>query len=298
MRELPGSPETALRVDARPRRDQNHRRRIDASSAVCRHPLDPGEETAATLDDSGYAATLAAEAGRLLLSVQAGASTAELGTSALKDRGDRVSQEFLAGRLSRDFPEDSVLSEEALDDTSRLDADRVWIIDPLDGTREFSEGRSDWAVHVALWEGGRLVAGAVALPGIDEVLATSDPLRAFPPPSTIRLAVSRSRPPELVSHLARVLDAELVPMGSAGFKVGAVVRGDADAYVHAGGQYEWDSAAPVAVAAHATLFTSRIDGTALAYNNSDPYLPDLVVCNPHIAARVLEAISGYEKRTP
>lgn len=250
------------------------------------------------MDDAEYAATLALHAGQLLRAVQSQAAPHEFGTRLLKDRGDRASQDFLAGRLSTDFPDDSVLSEEALDDVSRLDAARVWIIDPLDGTREFSEGRSDWAVHVALWQGGRLVAGAVALPGIDRVLTTSDPPRDFAEPTSIRLAVSRSRPPELVDHVARALDAELIPMGSAGFKVGAVVRGKADVYVHAGGQYEWDSAAPAVVAAHATLFTSRIDGSALVYNNRDPYLPDLVVCNPHIADRVLQAIGGYENRTP
>jgi 3'(2'), 5'-bisphosphate nucleotidase len=247
------------------------------------------------VDDSEYAASLARDAGRLLVRLRA-SSAEQVGTDDLKDRADRASQAFLADRLSTDFPHDSVLSEEAADDSARLGADRVWIVDPLDGTREFAEGRIDWAVHVALWSGHRLIAGAVALPALDEVMSTGDAPRAFEPPARLRLAVSRSRASDLVTRVAGELDAELVPMGSAGYKVAAVVRGEVDAYLHSGGQFEWDSAAPVAVAAHATLFTSRLDGSALTYNNRDPYLPDLVVCNPHIAERVLEAVHGCEMR--
>ncbi|KQV06998.1 3'(2'),5'-bisphosphate nucleotidase CysQ [Leifsonia sp. Root112D2] len=240
-----------------------------------------------------YAADLALGAGRLLRTLQRSAGVAQLGTEALRKRGDRASQEYLMGRLESERSSDSVLSEEAPDSSSRLSAHRVWIIDPLDGTREFAEGRDDWAVHVALWEDGELVAGAVALPGIDEILTSADVPRIVSRPPRIRLAVSRSRPPALVGYLAEVLDAELVPLGSAGYKTAAVVRGEADAYVHAGGQYEWDSAAPVAVARQANLFTSRIDGSRPVYNQPDVYLPDLVVCDPTISELVLGTLSAY-----
>jgi len=169
----------------------------------------------------------------------------------------------------------------------------VWIVDPLDGTREYSEGRSDWAVHVALWQDGDLVAGAVALPALDVVL-TSDPpatVPGRPDGAPLRMAVSRSRPPALATQVAEALGAELVPMGSAGFKVSAVIRGEADLYVHGGGQYEWDSAAPVAVARAAGLHTSRLDGSPLLYNRTDPYLPDLLVCRPELAAQALGVLS-------
>lgn len=219
----------------------------------------------------------------------------ELGTIALKERGDRVSQRYLSDRLRRERPDDAVLSEEATDSVARLSARRVWIIDPLDGTREFSEGRHDWAVHVALWEDGELAAGAVALPGISTVLSSADPVTEPVRPGRIRLAVSRSRPPAIVEYLASVLDLELVPMGSAGFKTAAVVRGDVDAYVHAGGQYEWDSAAPVIVARNGGLHASRIDGSPLVYNQKDPYLPDLLVCVPANSGLLLTAIGNYLK---
>ena len=195
--------------------------------------------------------------------------------------------------LAEHRPGDAVLSEEGKDDKVRLTRDRVWIVDPLDGTREFSEPpRDDWAVHVALWQGedgsGDLVAGAVAQPGLDQTFTTDPP--PVVPPSTAarpRIAVSRSRPPAFVDGLVEALDAELVPMGSAGAKVISVVRDVTDAYVHAGGQYEWDSAAPVAVARAAGLFTSRVDGSPLRYNQDDVYLPDLVVCRPELADRIL-----------
>jgi len=221
---------------------------------------------------------------------------AGLAPAQLKDLGDGESQRLLAQALAVSRPGDAVLSEEAPDDPARLGADRVWIIDPLDGTREFSEGRDDWAVHVALWQRsggrGRLVVGAVALPGLGEVLV-SDPPPAAPVRcrgGRLRMAVSRSRPPRIAQDVASGLDAELVAMGSAGFKVAAVVRGEVDMYVHGGGQYEWDSAAPVAVAAAAGLHCSRLDGSPLVYNRADPLLPDLVVCRPELADKVLAAI--------
>jgi 3'(2'), 5'-bisphosphate nucleotidase len=211
----------------------------------------------------------------------------------LKDAGDRAAHELLMELLAEHRPGDAVLSEEGKDDKVRLTRDRVWIVDPLDGTREFSEPpRDDWAVHVALWQGqdgsGDLVAGAVAQPGLGQTFTTAPP--PVVPPGTAawpRIAVSRSRPPAFVDGLVRALDAELVPMGSAGAKVISVVRDVTDAYVHAGGQYEWDSAAPVAVARAAGLFTSRVDGSPLRYNQDDVYLPDLVVCRPELSEQIL-----------
>lgn len=230
---------------------------------------------------------LAQAAGARLLEVRAGSEQGE----ALKASGDAAAQEVLARLLHEHRPGDCVLSEEAVDDPARAAARRVWIIDPLDGTREFSERpRVDWAVHVALWEDGALVAGAVALPAEGVVLDTQTPPAIVPPASPLRLAVSRSRPPAFVEELAAGLGAELVPMGSAGVKAMSVLRGQTDAYVHAGGQFEWDSAAPVAVAAAAGLHVSRIDGSSLVYNQPDPYLPDLLVCHPQAAATVLESI--------
>lgn len=247
------------------------------------------------MDDATLAADLAAEAGRLLLDVQQNSTAEERGTKQLKDRGDAASQQYLAEALTERAPDDAVLSEEASDDLARLDAERVWIIDPLDGTREFSECREDWAVHVALWSKGDLAAGAVALPGLDVVLTSADTAPAWERPERVRLAVSRTRATELVQALADELDAELVPMGSAGYKVSAVIRGEVDAYVHTGGQYEWDSAAPVAVARAAGLYTSRVDGSPLTYNHENPYLPDLVVCNPLIADDLMRRLSTLLK---
>jgi 3'(2'), 5'-bisphosphate nucleotidase len=245
-------------------------------------------------DDHAFAAWAAEAAGRLLLEVR----RQGLEGRALKDAGDLAAHEFLMQALAEHRPGDAVLSEEGKDDKVRLTADRVWIIDPLDGTREFSEvPRDDWAVHVALWErqgdGGDLVAGAVAQPGLDTTFSTAAPLTVPPRTSSRpRIAVSRTRPPAFVEELAREIDAELVPMGSAGAKVISVARDVTDAYVHAGGQYEWDSAAPVAVARAAGLHTSRADGAALAYNQDDVLLPDLLVCRPELA----EPISEFVRR--
>jgi 3'(2'), 5'-bisphosphate nucleotidase len=209
----------------------------------------------------------------------------------LSDAGDRAAQQFLAHALATARPDDAVLSEEAVDDPRRLTASRVWIVDPLDGTREFSEGRADWAVHVGFWFEGELAAGAVALPSLGTTLSTAEPpprpVSAGNPP---RIAVSRTRPPALAERVAKRLGAELVPMGSAGYKVAAVLRGEVDAYLHAGGQYEWDSAAPVAVARAAGVHASRLDGSALRYNQPKPYLPDLVVCRPELADALLTVI--------
>jgi 3'(2'), 5'-bisphosphate nucleotidase len=242
-------------------------------------------------DDDRLAADLAEEAGRRLLTLRvAGGAPDEL-----RQAGDRSSHEFLAAELAARRPGDAVLSEEGADDPARLSASRVWIVDPLDGTREFGEpGRTDWAVHVALWERGQLTAGAVALPAQDKVLSTANPLPPLDPPSAgaPRLVVSRTRPPEFVTRLAEKIGAELVPMGSAGAKAAAVICGDVDAYVHSGGQYEWDSAAPVAVAVAAGLHASRIDGSGLLYNQAPPSLPDILICRASLAGPLLEAISS------
>jgi 3'(2'), 5'-bisphosphate nucleotidase len=236
--------------------------------------------------DDDVAARLATEAGELLLAVRdelADASAAER-----KDAGDKRSHDFLMEALGRQRPRDAVLSEEGVDNPIRLSSERVWIVDPLDGTREFSElGRDDWAVHVALWQAGELVAGAVALPAQGVTLATPDVAPPPPAPAVPRIVVSRTRPPAVALAVRDALNGVLVEMGSAGAKVASVVQGLADVYVHAGGQYEWDSAAPVAVARAAGLHTSRIDGSPLVYNQADVLLPDLVVCRPELADAVL-----------
>ncbi|SOE00384.1 3'(2'),5'-bisphosphate nucleotidase CysQ [Blastococcus haudaquaticus] len=241
-------------------------------------------------NDHELARDFAESAGALLVQVR-GRTFAD--ASARKGAGDAESHRFLSERLGELCPDDAVLSEEGADDAARLDADRVWIVDPLDGTREFSEPyRTDWAVHVALWERGELAAGAVAIPAEGLTLHTGEaPALPAAVDAPVRLAVSRSRPPALVQDLAAQLGGELVPMGSAGVKAMAVVRGQADAYVHGGGQYEWDSAAPVAVARAAGLHTSRLDGTPLRYNQPDPWLPDLLICRPELADRLLAAIA-------
>ena len=264
-----------------------------------------------TTPDDVLARDLADRAGQLLLNLRARGGDPD----ALRKSGDRQSHEFLTAELAAHRPSDAVLSEEGIDDKSRLTADRVWIVDPLDGTREFGDdGRTDWAVHVALWERGKtgneasggLTAGAVALPAQGQVLSTADPL-VMPDISDmsagggraevgdggagpLRIVVSRSRAPLFVRKVAEIAGAELVPYGSAGAKVATVSRGETDAYVHGDGFYEWDTAAPVAVARAAGFHTSRIDGASLAYNRADPLMPDILVCRPAIAGLLLEAI--------
>ena len=237
--------------------------------------------------DHQVAAELATRAGELLLALRATAFDESVGAE-----GDRRSNRFLLDELSRVRPGDAVLSEEAIDDLARLGAARVWIVDPLDGTREFGEaGRSDWAVHVALWSAGVLIAGAVALPALGQTLSTG-PTGTPPRPSarTAKIVVSRTRPPESAALVAAAIGAELVGMGSAGAKVAAVVRGEADAYVHAGGLWEWDAAAPVAVAVASGLHVSHVDGSELRFNQERPWTGDLLVCRPDVAEAALRAL--------
>jgi len=258
-------------------------------------------------DDHVLARDLAAEAGRRLVALRARGGEPDL----LRKAGDRLGHEFLTEALAAARPGDVVLSEEGADNPARLSAGRVWIVDPLDGTREFGvAGRTDWAVHVALWERGpdaargpdgipgpdgtpgRLTAGAVALPAQDRVLSTAAPA-AVPPPepgAPLRIVVSRTRAPRFVRDVADLTGAELVPMGSAGAKVAAVVLGQADAYLHGGGFYEWDTAAPVAVARAAGLWASRIDTAPLRYNQPDLLMPDILVCRPVLLDMLVQAI--------
>ena len=250
-------------------------------------------------DDGRLAAAIAASAGRALVELRTRFDGGD--PRALKDAGDRLGHALIVATLKAYRPDDAVLSEEGTDDLARIDADRVWIVDPLDGTREFSEPpRDDWAIHVALWERGAgdgssvgdLTVGAVALPANDLTLATYDvPVLAPARSGRPRFMVSRTRPPAEAEQVAQALGGELVPMGSAGAKAMAVLLGDGDAYVHSGGQYEWDSAAPVAVARAAGLFCSRIDGSPLVYNQRDTLLPDLVICRPELAESVLAALA-------
>jgi 3'(2'), 5'-bisphosphate nucleotidase len=236
------------------------------------------------VDDHMLAASLAAEAGSLLRKIRP-----EGGAS-----GDRQSNQLLLTRLAEERPDDAVLSEESVDDPIRLERHRVWIIDPLDGTREYGEpDRDDWAVHVALVVDGQPAAGAVALPALDLVFDTAKPpIVPAAKPGPPRLAVSRTRPPSCVALLTAKLATVLVPMGSAGAKAMAVARGEVDIYAHSGGQYEWDSCAPVAVAAAAGLHVSRLDGSPLRYNQPSPYLPDLLICRPELAGLVLDALAS------
>jgi 3'(2'), 5'-bisphosphate nucleotidase len=237
---------------------------------------------------------VAAEAGRLLVELRR--SVPESADQRwLRDQGDARSHSMIMGRLAQLRPDDAILSEEGKDDQRRLRYRRVWVIDPLDGTREFGEPpRDDWAVHIALCVGGEPVAGSVALPAQDRVYTTADPFPEAPAQSEpLRMVASRTRAPAIVTVLASELGADLIHMGSAGAKAMTVVAGEADIYLHAGGQYEWDSAAPVAVAMAAGLHCSRIDGSPLVYNQANPYMPDLLICKRSIADRVLALVEAY-----
>jgi 3'(2'), 5'-bisphosphate nucleotidase len=240
------------------------------------------------MTDLELAEAIARQAGELLLGLR---GCGLFAGKSLGQAGDRVANAFILEALREHRPGDAVLSEEEQDNPARLEARRVWVVDPLDGTREYGEGRADWAVHVGLSVEGQPALGAVALPGLGEVLgARPRPLPALGTP--LRMLVSRTRPAKEALAVAEALGATLVPMGSAGAKAMAVLRGEADVYVHTGGQYEWDNCAPAAVALAAGLHVSRVDGSKLVYNNADPYLPDLLICQTQLAPRVLDALRG------
>ena len=245
-------------------------------------------------DDHWLAAELATSAGELLLALRADLTDEGVSPAEMKDAGDKASHDHIMATLAERRPHDAVLSEEGKDDAARLGADRVWIVDPLDGTREFGEvPRTDWAVHIALVEDGVPTAGAVSLPGRRLTLSTAEPAvlpaaHGGPP----RVICSRTRPGPAAETVVAALGGELVTMGSAGAKAMAVLLGEADIYPHTGGQYEWDSCAPVAVARAAGLHASRLDGSPLLYNQADVYLPDLLVCRPELLDATLAALAA------
>lgn len=245
------------------------------------------------MTDAELAAHLAEAAGRLLLEVRA---SGLFSAKALGKAGDATANQFLVHALRAARPDDGLLSEEEKDNPERLAKSRVWIIDPVDGTREYGEARPDWAVHVGLAIDGRAAIGAVALPGMGLVLRSDRPQPLPAANAPLRMLVSRTRPAAEAVAVAEKLGAELLAMGSAGAKAMAVIRGEADIYVHSGGQYEWDSAAPVAVARAHGLFCSRLDGSPLRYNRPDVYLPDLIICRPELAAAVQQALSEVEAK--
>lgn len=254
--------------------------------------------TRADGSDHRLAARVAAEAGGALSAFRETLHERGSDSPEFRNEADRLSNRVIVESLSHRLEAgDALLSEEGPDDPLRLDMSRVWIVDPLDGTREFSElSRVDWAVHVGLSVNGVPQAGAVCLPALGEVWSTESPTVGGEPVEQLRIVVSRTRPPEVADWVAGRLGASLIAMGSAGAKTMAVLRGDADIYMHAGGQYEWDSCAPAAVALAAGLHASRLDGAPLRYNQSDPYLPDLLICRPELSDMALTAVSSYPGR--
>lgn len=249
-------------------------------------------QTTTGMTDAELAAHLAAVAGKLLLTVR---ESGVLSLKALGKAGDATANQFLVHALREQRPEDGLLSEEEKDNLDRLQFARTWIVDPVDGTREYGEARTDWAVHVGLALDGVASIGAVALPGAGIVLRTDQPRKVPPAPEKLRMVVSRTRPAREAVAVAEAIGAELVPMGSAGAKAMAVILGDADIYLHSGGQFEWDSCAPVAVALAHGLHCSRIDGSPLVYNQADTYMPDLLICRKEHAEMVLAQIRALDK---
>lgn len=243
------------------------------------------------MTDADLAAALAQTAGRLLITVR---ESALVTGKDLGKAGDATANQFLVHALRQQRGEDGLLSEEEKDNFARLDQSRVWIVDPVDGTREYGEARADWAVHVGLAVDGAPVLGAVALPDTGIVYRSDAPVPVPPAPATLRMVVSRTRPAAEAVHVAAQIGAELVPMGSAGAKAMSIIRGEADIYLHSGGQYEWDSCAPVAVALAHGLHCSRIDGSPLVYNQRDTYLPDLLICRKEHAAQVLAEVAAFQ----
>lgn len=246
--------------------------------------------------DHRLAARIASEAGEALSAFRESLHEPGSDTRRFMDEADRLSNGIIVDLLSHRIEAgDALLSEEGHDDPIRLRASRVWIVDPLDGTREFAEpARVDWAIHIGLAVNGVPQAGAVSLPALGEVWSTEIPPARENPAKQLRIVVSRTRPPEVADLFAERLGGILIAMGSAGAKAMAVLRGDADIYIHAGGQYEWDSCAPVAVALAAGLHASRLDGTPLRYNRPDPYLPDLLICRPELSEVALSVVSSYQ----
>lgn len=242
-----------------------------------------------SMSDADLAAHLAEVAGKLLIDVRA---SGVLSLKALGKAGDATANQFLCHAIAEQRPDDGLLSEESKDTEERLSKSRVWIIDPVDGTREYGEARADWAVHVALAIDGVASVGAVALPGLGIVLRTDTPTLIPSAPEKLRMVVSRTRPAKEATDVAERIGAELVPMGSAGAKAMSIIRGEADIYLHSGGQYEWDSCAPAAVALAHGLHASRIDGSPLVYNQRDVYMPDLLICRKEHAERVLAEVAG------
>lgn len=243
-----------------------------------------------TMTDGDLAAHLADVSGKILLQVRA---SGMFEGKSLGKAGDQTANQFLVHALRQQRSEDGLLSEEEKDNPERLDKDRVWIVDPVDGTREYGEERTDWAVHVGLAIDGAPVLGAVALPGLDVVLRSDQPSQIPPAPERLRMVVSRTRPAKEATGVAEAIGAELVPMGSAGAKAMAILRGEADIYLHSGGQYEWDSCAPAAVALGWGLHASRIDGSPLVYNRQDVYMPDLLICRKEHAEMVLREVQAF-----
>ncbi|MBS7671074.1 3'(2'),5'-bisphosphate nucleotidase CysQ [Croceicoccus sp. 1NDH52] len=240
-----------------------------------------------TMTDAELAAHLAEQAGKILLQVRA---SGMFEGKSLGKAGDETANQFLVHALRQQRPDDGLLSEESKDTEERLSKERVWIVDPVDGTREYGEERTDWAVHVGLAINGVPEIGAVALPGLDCILRTDKPSALPVAPERLRMVVSRTRPAAEAVSVSEKIGAELVPMGSAGAKAMAIVRGEADIYLHSGGQYEWDSCAPAAVARAYGLHCTRMDGTPLIYNQRDTYMPDLLICRPEHAQMVLDSI--------
>ncbi|UVI40707.1 3'(2'),5'-bisphosphate nucleotidase CysQ [Qipengyuania spongiae] len=241
------------------------------------------------LSDAELAAALADHAGRILLAIRA---SGMFEGRALGEAGDKIANQFLTRALRHHRPEDGLLSEESADTRDRLEKRRVWIVDPVDGSREYGERRADWAVHVGLAIDGAPAVGAVALPDLGLVMRSDCPAEVSKSPGRLRMVVSRTRPPAETNTVARRLDARLLPMGSAGAKAMAVVRGEADIYLHSGGQHEWDNCAPAAVATAHGLHVSGIDGAPLVYNRPDTSVPDLLICRKDCASAVFEALSG------
>lgn len=243
-----------------------------------------------SLNDGDLAAHLAEVAGKILLDVRA---SGLFSGKSLGKAGDQTANQFLCHALREQRPEDGLLSEEEKDNAERLSKERVWIVDPVDGTREYGEERADWAVHVGMAVDGAPVLGAVALPGAGVVLRSDQPGEIPPAPEKLRMVVSRTRPAKEATGVAEEIGAELVPMGSAGAKAMAILRGEADIYLHSGGQYEWDSCAPAAVAQGWGLHVSRIDGSPLVYNREDVYMPDLLICRKEHAELVLDKVKAF-----